>query len=887
MKCSVGGRSSGGPSLHRSRAALLASICVLPLLATSTASAQEGGQAAAPNQPGAPDQPATPDQAPAAKPVRPHHRPRPAHPVAATSAPGNPADAIQNIRIVGNARIEDGTILSYMLVTPGDQFGSERVDRSLRTLYATGLFSDVTIQRDGSSLVVHVKENPLVNNISFEGNHNVKEDDLRKALELRSRAVFTVRMAQQDRTKLLGVYAGKGRFAATVEPFITRLPQNRVNVIFKIVEGPETKISRIVFVGNHAFSEGDLKGVIDSREERLWRFFSSSDQFNPERVNFDRELIRRFYLEHGYADVQVTNTVAELSPERQAFFLTFQVSEGERYRVGKLTVKSNVPKVDASPYAGLIKEQEGAYYNGNLVEKSSDLIQDAVRRTNANPFLVVNPRIARDRKKHLVDLEFDIAQGPRTYVERIDISGNTVTRDRVIRREFRFAEGDPNDPVLVRQTKQRLTDLGYFSDVKVTPVPGSAADRVVVNTELTEKATGELSLGGGYSTTSGILGQAGLRQHNLIGTGIDAGINGTVAERQSQVDISATDPYFLDRNLVAGGDIFYLTNNNQYVSDYSETRYGLSFRLGYAYNDHISQAFNYTVSDRDVNGISQFASVYVQDEAGYSLLSQIGQTLSFDYRDSRVAPHTGFIIRVGNDLAGLGGDEHYLRSKIDTTYFLPLDVLTGNSLWGISFSQGAGYLDNFQSKERIIDRFFLGGDNLRGFLDQGVGPHSVAYSTCLTSVASNFQTSSANGGTPSGACPQNNIFYHGSDSIGGNFIYTQSTELHFPLPVPADFGLTGRTFVDSGGLSGLNVPPNAASSCLATLPRVHGHIVDDHGNSISQCFYDGGGIRVSAGIGISWKSPFGLINIDFGIPLVKQPYDQTQVFKFGFGTRFQ
>ncbi len=850
---------------------------MLPLLAASTASAQDAGQ---PAPPASPDQPPAQDQAPPSpnKPAHPHHRPRTAHPTPATAAAaGNPADAIQTIRIVGNARIEEGTILSYMLVTPGDQFGSERVDRSLRTLYATGLFSDVTIQREGPTLVVHVRENPLVNNISFEGNHNVKEDDLRKALELRPRAVFTVRMAQQDRTKLLGVYAGKGRFAATVEPFITRLPQNRVNVIFKIVEGPETKISRIVFVGNHAFSESDLKGVIDSREERLWRFFSSSDQFNPERVNFDRELIRRFYLEHGYADVQVTNTVAELSPERQAFFLTFQVSEGERYRVGKLTVKSNVPKVDAKPYAGLIKEEQGAFYNGNLVEKSSDVIQDAVRRTNANPFLVVNPRIARDRKKHLVDLEFDIAQGPRTYVERIDISGNTVTRDRVIRREFRFAEGDPNDPALVRQTKQRLTDLGYFSDVKVTPVPGSAADRVVVNTELTEKATGELSLGGGYSTTSGILGQAGLRQHNLIGTGIDAGINGTVAERQSQVDISATDPYFLDRNLVAGGDIFFLTNNNQYVSDYSETRYGISARLGYAYNDHISQAFNYTVSDRDVNNISQFASVYVQDEAGYSLLSQIGQTLSFDYRDSRVAPHTGFIVRIGNDLAGLGGDEHYLRSKIDTTYFVPLDFLTGNSLWGISLSQGAGYLDNFQSKERIIDRFFLGGDNLRGFLDQGVGPHSVAYSTCLVGIKQ----------YTAGGCPAGDIFYHGSDSIGGNFIYTQSTELHFPLPVPADFGLTGRTFVDSGGLSGLNVPPNAATSCLPTSQVFKGHKVDDHGSPITQCFYDGGGIRLSAGVGISWKSPFGLINIDFGIPLIKQPYDQTQVFKFGFGTRFQ
>ncbi len=479
---------------------------------------------------------------------------------------------------------------------------------------------------------------------------------------------------------------------------------------------------------------------------------------------------------------------------------------------------------------------------------------------------------------HKVDLEFDIAQGPRTYVERIDISGNTVTRDRVIRREFRFAEGDPNDPTLVRITKQRLQDLGYFGDVKVTPQPGSAADRVVVNTELTEKATGELSLGGGYSTTSGILGQAGLRQHNLIGTGIDAGINGTIAARQSQIDISATDPYFLDRNLVAGGDLFYLTNNNQFVSDYSETRYGFSARLGYSYNDHVSQAFSYTVSDRNVNNVSPFASIYVQDEAGRSLLSQVGQTLSFDYRDSRAAPHSGFVVRIGNDLAGLGGDEHYIRSKIDSTVFIPLDRFTGNSSWGISLTQGAGYLDNLQSKERIIDRFFLGGDNLRGFLDQGVGPHSVAYSTCNI-----FQPYG-----PAGGCPKFNNFYHGQDSLGGNFIYTQSTELHFPLPVPADFGLSGRTFVDSGGLSGLNVPPNALVSCLPTSARNKaGQTIDEHGDRINRCYYDSGTLRLSVGVGVSWKSPFGLINIDFGIPLLKEPYDQVQFFKFGFGTRFQ
>ena len=384
--------SFGGLLLHRTRAALLASICVLSMLTQRAASAQDASSAGA-TADAVPQTDAPPPVA-----VRPTHRrvARPAPP--AVSRPAVAGSTITSIRIEGNQRIEEGTILSYMLVQPGDPFASDRVDRSLRTLYATGLFADVSLTRDRDTLVVHVRENPLVNAISFEGNHNVKEDDLKKALQLRPRAVFTTRMAQQDRQKLLGVYAGHGRFAATVEPMLVRLPQNRVNVVFKIVEGPETKISRIIFVGNHAFTEGDLKAVIDTREERIWRFFSSSDQFNPERVNFDRELLRRFYLEHGYADVTVTNTVAELSPERQAFFLTFQIVEGERYKRGPRHRKKHRAESGRRSLSGRwCARRRARSTTAIMVEKSSDAIQAAVRLTRvANPFLVVNPRIARD-----------------------------------------------------------------------------------------------------------------------------------------------------------------------------------------------------------------------------------------------------------------------------------------------------------------------------------------------------------------------------------------------------------------------------------------------------------------------------------------------------------
>jgi outer membrane protein insertion porin family len=822
--------------LLRTRAALLASAFAASLFAPDLM---------AQSAPAGPPAPNASAPAPAPAPVPAPARRGPVARVAPAPATG---DVIQAIQVEGNSRIEEGTILSYMLVTPGDRFSSERIDRSLRTLYATGLFADVAIRRQGNALVVRVVENPIVNQIIFEGNHNIKDDDLRKDIELRPRAVYTARAAQSDRLKMLNAYAQGGRYATTIEPQIVRLPQNRVNVVFHIVEGPETDIARIVFVGNHDFGEGQLRAVISSRQSVWWNFFTSADQFNPDRINYDRELLRRFYLEHGYVDVEITGTRAELSPDRKSFFITYTINEGGRYRLRKVDVVSEIPKVNAADYRDLESQHAGQWYDGRVIERDVDAMEARLRQRGF-PFARVEPRVARNRAKHQVDLVYEIMQGPRQYVERIEITGNSRTRDKVIRREFRFAEGDPFNAEEMRRTKQRLTDLGYFGDVKVTQSPGSQPDRVIVNTDVTEKATGEISLGGGYSTDAGILGQAGLRERNVIGSGIDGGISGTLAERESQVDISITDPYFLDRNLVTGADVYYLNNNNLYISDYEEKRIGMTLRLGYAFNSHVSQAWTYSIVDRDVYNIQPTASIYIAEEAGYSLLSALGQTLAFDWRDSRLNPHKGFIVRAGTDFAGIGGDEHYVRAKVDGSYYYPLDRFTGNSDWTLELSAGVGHLWNLQSRERIIDRFFLGGDNLRGFQDGGAGPHSVPYFI--------------------GATQQ----YFGSDSLGGRTIYTQSTELHFPLPLPADLGVSGRAFVDVGGLTGLNVPPIAQNACKPYT-------------NIRPCFTDDATPRVGAGIGVDWNSPFGLINVSIAAPVVKKSYDQTQVFRFGFGTRF-
>ncbi len=756
---------------------------------------------------------------------------------AVESAAARPAaGTIQAIKVEGNQRIEDGTIRSYMLVQPGDPFDPDRIDRSLKTLFATGLFQDVSLTRQGDTLVVKVVENPIVNRIAFEGNHKLTDDQLRTDLQLRARAVFTPAIAQADRQRIVDLYAKRGRYNVQVEPQIVRLEQNRVDVVFKIHEGEASLISRIAFVGNHAFSEDRLKEVISSRQQAFWRFLSSSDTYDAERVTFDRELLRRFYLKNGYADVEITGSAAELSPSRDSFFITFTINEGERYRVGELKVNSTLPNLSGDSLMPDIEIVTGDWYDGDAVERSVQAITDDAQ-SRGNSFVQVKPRISRNRDKHTVDLVFDVSEGPRVYVERIDIQGNTRTEDKVIRREFRLAEGDPLDPSLVRKSRQRLQDLGYFNSVQVSTQPGSTPDKAIINANVEEKATGELTLGGGYSTDAGALVNAGLHERNFLGTGIDAGVNGVLAQLESSINLSVTDPYFLDRNLVGGFDLFALQSDLTYISEYQERRFGGALRLGYAFNDHLRQSWSYTFADRNVYDVSSAASFFIADQAGWTLLSQVGQQFTVDYRDSAVDPHSGFVVRAGTDFAGVGGDAKFVRTKLDGSYFYPLDRYTGNSDWGVALSAGAGYLFNLGQQEQVIDRFFLGGDNLRGFLAGGAGPHAEL----------------------------------GGDSIGGRFIWTQSTELRFPLPISADLGLSGRTFVDVGALTDSSFQ---ASSCV----RAPGGVCPG--------IFDNGAPRLGAGVGVSWRSPFGLINVDLTPFVLKYRYDQTQVFRFGFGTRF-
>jgi outer membrane protein insertion porin family len=754
---------------------------------------------------------------------------RPRRPAAAAARPAaaQAEGVVREVEVRGNQRIEADTVRSYMLLQPGDAFDADRLDRSLKSLFATGLFRDVRIARDGGRVVVEVAENPIVNRVAFEGNRKISDDVLRGEVQIRGRAVFTPQAAQADRQRILELYARRGRFGAVVEPKIIELDQNRVDVVYEIQENEAALVARINFVGNRAYSDSRLKEVVATKEQAWYRIFSSSDQFDPERLAFDRELLRRFYLRSGYADVQVAGATAELAPDRTGFFVTYQLDEGARYRVGRVEVVSNIRNLDAASLRGLVRVEEGDWYDGEAVERVSQSLQDTVN-LRGFPFVDVQPRIQRDRENRRVDLTFEINEAPRVFVERIDISGNTRTQDRVIRREFRLAEGDAFNAAQIRRSRQRIRDLGYFSDVQVTSAPGSAPDRAVLNTQVTERATGEVSLGGGFSTDAGALADVGLRERNLLGTGIDARVNGTLAQRRSQIDLSVTDPSFLDRNLAAGVDLFYIQRNLLAIASYRERRAGFAVRAGYAFNERLRQTWAYTLTNREIFDVSQTASSFVREQEGETLLSQIGQTISYDFRDSIIDPRRGGVVRLGTDFAGLGGDVTYIRTRVDGAYFFPLESYFGDPDWVLSVSGSVGYLETLGRRDRIVDRFFLGGENLRGFRIAGAGPRDLDT----------------------------------RDSLGGRLLWTQSTELRYPLPLPAELGLIGRAFVDVGSLS------QSAQS------RVGARVADEATP------------RVGVGVGISWRSPFGLINIDLAQAVAKQPYDETQVFRFGFGTRF-
>lgn len=734
------------------------------------------------------------------------------------------AQEVANIRVEGTQRIEDATIRSYMAIKEGDPLDAERINQSLKSLFATGLFADVRIRRDGNDLVVSVVENPVINRVAFEGNKRVKDEDLQAEVRLRPRSVYTRTRVLADVERIQEVYRRSGRYGVTVEPKVIQHDQNRVDVAFEINEGPVTYVRKISFNGNKHYDDGKLRDQLLTKEEAWFRFLSNTDTYDPQRMAFDKEKLRRFYLAHGYADFSIVSAVAELSADREYFFLTFTVDEGDRYKIAKIDIETTLPQLDdPSILRKDLTFEEGDWYNADEVENTIQALTDAVGSLGY-AFVDVKPDIVRDREKHTIAITFRIDEGPRVYVDRIEITGNLRTMDEVVRREFRLVEGDPFNSAKVRRSRERLKNLNFFKKVDINTEPSTTEpDKVTLKVNVEEQSTGTVTIGAGYSSNDGAKVMFGLGENNLLGRGQQLNFNVSLAESGTEADISFTEPYFLDRDLAAGFDIFRITRDWQDESSYDYTTIGTALRAGYSYSEHLRHAWKYTIRQDEISNVDSDASQYIKQQEGTSILSQIGHRLTYDRRDSRLDPTEGYYLSGANDLAGLGGDARFFRTNLSAGQYFNL---ADGYVLGLTGS--AGYMFGLGRDITISHRYFNGGEQkVRGFAAAGISPRDKAT----------------------------------GDALGGNWSTNESVELSVPLGTPEELGLSGKTFVDMG-----------------TIGKYDSMVTQNVDYSSS--------LRLSVGMGFVWRSPMGPVNLTLALPLLKESFDETESLQFSFGARF-
>jgi outer membrane protein insertion porin family len=742
--------------------------------------------------------------------------------------------SIRAINVTGNRRVEPETVRSYLQFSVGDAYDAAKVDGSIKALFATGLFSDVRVDRSGADIIVTVVENPVINQVAFEGNSEIETDTLRNEVQLKPRSVFTRARVQADVQRVLDVYRRQGRYAATIEPKIIELEQDRVNLVFEISEGAATKVKGIHFVGNHAFSDSQLRDVVSTTEKGWFDFLKGTAVYDPDRMSLDRELIRQYYLKNGYADVQVTAANAELDRDGSGFFITYSIEEGEAYQFGGINIESTVAAIEPGKFKSDLLTDEGDTYNANLIDKSVEKLTSAVS-DDGYAFARVRPQAVPDPVTRKISLNYVIEEGPRIYVERINISGNTRTKDYVIRREFKVAEGDAYNPLMVDQAKKRLTNLGLFKGVEVKRRPGSAQDRVVLDVELVENSTGELSFGAGYSTAEGVIGDVSITERNLMGNGQFLRLQLSGSLERLQVNLSFTEPRFLDRNLAAGFDLFHKEVDQSSQSGFNSRRTGGSVRLGFPLSEKLWMQTNYTVSRDEIFDVVPGASLAIQDAKGTSYTSLVGTTLTYDLRNDAKNPTKGLWFQTGTDFAGLGGDVQYISFAAEARGYYPI---TDN----ITFVARAigGSITGWGGEDvRLIDLFFKGGETVRGFDRAGYGPRDIST----------------------------------GDALGGSMYWATTAEIRFPIPfVPDDLGISGAVFADAGSL--WNAGGNAQT--LLGACAVNGQA----------CLQDSSSIRSSVGASLMWASPVGPIRMDLAKVLSKETYDDEQIFRFGAATKF-
>lgn len=733
------------------------------------------------------------------------------------------AAVASSIVVKGNVRVETATIRNYVTIKPGKSYSADDIDASVKALYDTGLFFDVTIRQGGSTLVVTVKENPVVNSVIFKGNKKVKSEILVQIVETKARGVFTEAKLEGDAQRVRDYYSHSGRDLATVDPQVTQLPDNRVDVVFQIKEGKRTGIGTISFVGNHAYSDQKLKSIIISRQHNLLSWLNRKDVFDEAKLDADQEALRRFYMAHGYADFRVISVDHQFNEAKGRYYVTYTIEEGARYRFSTINVDSSIPNVNAASLRGIVRTRPGGVFDATLVEKSIEDLTIELSRQGYS-FAQVRPRGDRDYEKHTIAITYLIDEGPRVYIERINIYGNTKTRDYVIRREFDVSEGDPYNRVLTDRAERRLRNLGYFKTVSITTEPGSAPDRVIINVNVEDQSTGEFSVGAGYAST-GFIAELSMNERNFLGRGQN--VSGSIGYGQDQQNysISFTDPYFLGYHVSFGVDLYKNTYSSYSSRPFDEDQTGGGVRLGLPINDDLTVETNYKLSQDKISNTAAATALYFPN--GTTWTSSLGYAVKYSTIDNYNDPRSGVYAKFSQDFAGVGGDTQYMKSVVDARYYH--DIYTDADIVGL-VKVSAGNITGFGGQNiRPLDNFFKGGETVRGFANYGYGPRDAA-----TGIA-----------------------------VGGKNFYAATAEVQFPIPaLPPDFGLRGAVFVDAGSLFGVDVPPGAGPVLNNT------------------------GIRSSVGASILWASPIGMLRADFAQALTKAAGDDTEFFRFSAGKQF-
>jgi outer membrane protein insertion porin family len=804
------------------------------------------------------------------------------------------AQTADSIAVEGNRRVEAETIRSYFKPGPGGGLDQAALDDGLKALIETGLFYDVKINRSGGRITVSVIENPVIGRIAFEGNKKIKDEQLAAEIQSKPRGTFSRPMVQSDAQRIAEIYRRSGRYDVHVTPELIEQPNNRVDVIFTIQEGAKTGVKSIEFIGNNAFSSYRLKDVIKTRESNLLSFLANNDAYDPDRIEADRDLIRRFYLKHGFADAQVVAALTEYDPERKGFLVTFKIEEGLQYRVGAVDFQSSIATLDPKAFRPYSRVSVGSLYNAEALEKSVEEMQiEASRRGYA--FAVVRPRGDRNFEAHTVSIVFAVDEGPRTYIERINVRGNTRTRDYVIRREFDISEGDAYNRALVDRAERRLKNLDFFKSVKITAEPGSSSDHVILVVDLEEKSTGDFSVSGGYSTTDGALAEVSISERNFLGRGLYAKAAVSYGQYSRGASLSFVEPYLLDYRVALGLDVYYRQQLSTSYTTYGTRTFGLSPRIGLGLREDLSLQIRYSIYQQQITLASAYDNCnnnasnpslafnptpayiksvlggvdptnstsssyygygcYADGEstlpirkeltAGATWTSAVGYTLTYNTLDNNKNPTDGLLIDFKQDFAGVGGDVVYLKSQIDAKYYAPLV----SDIVGLVHLQ-SGLLNKVGNNDlRMLDQFQMGPNLVRGFASNGIGPRDITYYSL--------------GAT--------------GDALGGTKYWGASAELQMPFWfLPQEVGLKGAVYADAGSLWDYQGPTSWAAT-------------GEVNSSACKCglqYDDSKIVRTSVGIGFIWASPFGPLRFDYAIPLTKGKYDVVQQFKFGGGTSF-